>query len=310
MNKKPIVSILIVILSIFSVLLLILILSIGQILLTSCTMNESSAKISVDSGLEKVTIPFPAYPPDHPPPTAWRVVYEKDGKAVALELPGGRKTVDLVFEKNVPSAVLVFPLTSGTAFFKPAGCIYPFFRAASWEHGFASEVLLDILTKTQNQSRAKALARTFNWQRLCTEIDALSAATGNAAGNSDAPIYNPWNLSKERIITAILTKNFSKRLLNQPQSVPVQIALTPINSSATSAAPATSNKKRFFLPYLKAPPLHTRPSALTPDFAFLDFAFFDSTENLLHDGTHSYIVQKPKFALSTGITDYTLTPLP
>lgn len=174
--------------------------------------GKSSAAELIPGWLqETVEIHLPRYPAEtHPPLIGWQVHFIQGGQAKSQEIGAGNTSVHLTLDKNQPTAVLFYPLTQlqgqPTSFFRPAGCIYPYNRTASWMEGFAAEIFFQLArSKSQEELISSPLSR-FNWPRLTQQVHKVS----QKEEDKDV-VFSPWFLREELLKTAILQGTTSTR---------------------------------------------------------------------------------------------------
>jgi hypothetical protein len=255
------------------------------VLFTSCAFADggfSGAKT------ERVTISLPDYPDDRPQPAAWLLVHEENGSPVAEVLAKDTKSATLVFDKNRFAPVLVFPLNTYskesaayTRFFKPAGCIYPFSLQATWDGGFGTQLLLDLLTKPGDEystAELRSFCERFNWTRFQTEVADLCTKDST---------FNPWEMNKEKILASLASGKFSK---------------TKLKATAKSVT-VSGVEGSYFQAYVPA-------SVITADSGEFSFGYNTTGENRLFDGAAVFLVCQPSHPGTTGGTKYRLAHMP
>jgi hypothetical protein len=231
----------------------------------------------------RVTVTLPAYPPERPELRGWLMV---QSTAPPSYLPPTDRDVTVTLEKNRCAPFLFYPLTGtpvgdssllsqtspalspdelSLRFFAPAGCVYPAGTAATWQDGFASRLCLDLLIHTTpdlSAEQRQAFCMRFNWQRFSREVAALEQA---ATESRTIETFNPWNLDRQKIITAICAGKFTKTAL--------RVKVIPITVSA-------SEQTAYYQPYVLASPLTTEA-----DGTFAVPYRSDARDNALFDPT-------------------------
>ena len=120
------------------------------------------------------------------------------------------QTVSIEFAKNRATPVLVYLAVNGKEHILPAGAVYPTNKsgntlAATWINGTSAEVLMQILTKTeQPQADAQHLCNYFNWQKFQEEFAKR--------------VDEPWLVDKEAIAAKICTGSFSVSVLKEEKT--------------------------------------------------------------------------------------------
>jgi hypothetical protein len=234
--------------------------------------------------VEKATVAIPDYPADRPQLAAWLVVHEKNGNPVATVLSKDAKSATFVFDKNRCSPVLFYPLNADSIrYFKPAGCIYPFSNQATWDGGYGTELLFDLLTKPNDgysSTELRSFCERFNWARFQTEVADL------CAGESG---FNPWEMNKEKLKTALVSGKFSK---------------TTLKAAAKPVTVGNANGN-FFQAYVPSAVIAAEP--VSGEFSF---AYRAAAENTVFDGTSVFLVCPPQYPKTTGEINYRLAIMP
>jgi hypothetical protein len=194
----------------------------------------------------------------------------QDGASSTYLLPGTRE-VTLDLDKNQCAPLLFYPLSGNSAddlslsFFAPAGCVYPASTTATWLDGFGARLCLDLLTQVtpgQTAEQRRAFCNRFNWQRFSSEVVAMDQAAAAESTESmelssiNTP-YNPWNLNRQKIITAISTGKFTKTTLKgNAKDKPISVT---VNITSGAASPI------YYQPYVLASPVFPigAPASLT-----------------------------------------------
>jgi hypothetical protein len=172
-------------------------------------------------------------------------------------LPPAAGSVTVTLDKNQCAPFLFYPLTSTLPeetgeelplrFFAPAGYIYPSGTNATWRDGFGTNLCLDLLSQTspgQTAEQRRAFCNRFNWQRFSDEVEALEQAAADDISSINTP-FNPWNLNRKKIITAVSAGKFTKTTLKG--SVADKPVSVTVNLSSGTASPI------YYQPYILAP---------------------------------------------------------
>lgn len=191
---------------------------------TGCSFSpgaSSAAELLPGWDKETVTITLPQYPAEtHPPLAGWKIIHWKEGGSFAESLPAGQGEVALTMAKNIPTAILCYPLTTvdgaTLSFFHPAGCIYPYSKAASWEEGFAAETFYQLARQKSLQELSASTLLRFNWPRLTQQ----TTRRFEQAREKEA-IFSPWFLQEMILREAIQQGTASTRHIKQGTVVKV-----------------------------------------------------------------------------------------
>ncbi len=164
-------------------------------------------------GWETETVEFflPAYPVEtHPPLAGWKLVYHRGGRTQTRHLGHQERSVHLEVDKNQGTAVLFYPLTEvrgrTVSFFRPAGCVYPYNRKATWQEGFTAEILWQLVKSRATQDPTTVYIRQFNWPRLTQQLD-KKAQDALERGEP----FSPWFLQAEELKSDIVQGTVSVR---------------------------------------------------------------------------------------------------
>jgi hypothetical protein len=259
------------------------------VLFTSCSFADGAF---TSTKTEPVTVFLPDYPEDRPPLAAWLLVREKNGMPIAEVLAKDTKSATLVFDKNRFAPVLFFPLNTGqdskggaayVSFFKPGGCIYPFSHQATWDGGFGAQLLLDLLTKPNDQyntAELRSFCERFNWARFQTEVADLCVKDS---------AFNPWEMDTEKLVTSLASGKFSKTRLKA--------------AVKTVTVGGTNGFAGFFQTYVPAVVLTAKSGEFT-------FGYNAVGENIVFDGTTVFLICPPSHPGTTGGTNYRLALMP
>jgi len=118
-------------------------------------------------------------------------------------------TVYLTFtvQRDTPAAVLAYPVPQNTVTEKttihPAGGIYPFTSTVSMRDGFSADLLASLYAGAVDRTEAGSFCVRFNWDKFIQSVRELSS--------------DPWNLDKNRILRAIVSRTFTQSML-KPRS--------------------------------------------------------------------------------------------
>jgi hypothetical protein len=187
---------------------------------------------------EPVTFVLPSWPPEkdtlYPPLSYWSIQYCSGSSAGTFTVDAkntDKASFTLEISGGIPCAVTAQPVTrhgnTESAFFYPAGCIYPPDSSIAWEEGFPASVCMQLYLSSESSTDKTAdyLAK-FNWQKLSGSLKERAAAGG--------PAWNPWMLDRTAICRAAAAHTFSTKLLVIKNSFSVQTALLRNNAQETS----------------------------------------------------------------------------
>ena len=189
---------------------------------------------------ETVTITLPDYPAEsHPPLAGWKILYWNQDGGSTQYLSPGQQQVSITMEKNIPSAILCYPLTtvtgSSVSFFHPAGCVYPYSYRASWEEGFTAETFFQLTqSKSLEEIHSSPLLR-FNWSRLTQQITKKIQQA-----QKKGTVFSPWFLQQELLKTHIQQGTASTRSIKQETLL--QLERTELYQQELSQQEAPSNQ--------------------------------------------------------------------
>lgn len=267
---------------------------------------------------ETVEIHLPAYPAEtHPPLAGWQLVYLQGGQQKTETLPASTASVHLSLDKNQPTAVLLYPLTQlqgqPAVFFRPAGCVYPYNREASWLEGFTAEILFQLAKSMSPEELATSPVSRFNWPRLTQQAGKLAQQAMNK-GRS----FSPWFLQAQPLKAAILqgtanTKSIRQHSVShipleeivmekQPQTkedshqgLPEKIyyRYIPAGSISAGSIPAEIIPRETAFPQLSVPlqedySIHSENAFLMEDRIFTLFARKNQKPALVTTGIEGY----------------------
>lgn len=211
---------------------------------------------------ETVEIHLPAYPVEtHPPLAGWKLAYLQGGQQKTEILSASTASVHLSLDKNQPTAVLFYPLTQlqsqSTSFFRPAGCIYPYNREASWPEGFTAEILFQLAKSMSLEELTASPVSRFNWPRLTQQADKLA----QKAMDKDT-VFSPWFLQAGLLKDAILQGTASTSSIRQHSAS--RISLEEIAMEEQPAGNGDSSQVALKKIYYRYIPLGFIPTEKTP----------------------------------------------
>lgn len=211
---------------------------------------------------ETVEIHLPAYPVEtHPPLAGWKLAYLQGGQQKTEILPASTASVHLSLDKNQPTAVLFYPLTQlqgqPARFFRPAGCIYPYKRDASWLEGFTAEILFQLAKSMSPEELATSPLSRFNWPRLTQQAEKLAQ---KAVDKGTA--FSPWFLQAELLKDAILQGTAANRSIRQHSASRIPLGDIAMGEQPTDQRDSPHvTQKRIYYRYI---PLGFIPTEETP----------------------------------------------
>ncbi len=218
---------------------------------------------------ESICLTLPCWPPEdslsssYPKLSRWLICIkggEEEQTFYTTDL-----SLSISVKKNRPFCLLAQPITllsdgSECAFFKPAGFLYPFSLSRnqkeneiSWEEGFLADVMKTFFTEGLSESLSPAdieyLVSTFNWKKAQESID-------KKITESNKCFYNPWLLSKSKILEGISALSFKAGMLSLSGTSPMDASLLPSGTFLSTFIPENqfiSHKNQFTV--LKNTPL-------------------------------------------------------
>ena len=163
----------------------------------------------------------------------WKIVVRRDNCIEEFFLQKNEKSFLIETDLFSPIAVFAYPfqnltkeITSANAadakynfcvkdFFLPAGTVFPGRTQLSWLLGFEANILSAIYSLAEINSlsaeQIKNYVAHFNWEKFA---EALEAKEENFK-----KFYNPWNLEKNTIISAIKCADFKNSYLTQRNNI-------------------------------------------------------------------------------------------
>lgn len=171
---------------------------------------------------ETIHITLPHYPAEtHPPLAGWKIIYWNESGGDVQFLASNQQEVSITMKKNIPAAIVCYPLTTmgetTVSFFHPAGCIYPYSTAASWEEGFTAETFFQLAqSKSLQQLKSSPLLR-FNWSRLTQQVTKKFQQA-----QEKGSVFSPWFLQQELLKADIQQGNASTRSIKQEALLKVE----------------------------------------------------------------------------------------
>jgi hypothetical protein len=188
-----------------------------------------------------VTFALPPWPPEdnvsYPPVSCWDVSYCAGSLTGTLRLSAqneGESSFTLELPENVPCAVTAQPVTlhgsTGSAFFRPAGCVYPAGSSITWEGGFPASICAQLYCTSENTPEDTALYLSkFNWAKFSSVLAEKAAA--------DRQEWNPWMLDRSAICSAVADRSFSSVLLTMKNCFSMETGLLTVISPETDTEP-------------------------------------------------------------------------
>ena len=205
-----------------------------SLLLSACSLaSDSPAE-------ETINLTLPCWPPQdsfsssYPALSRWQIII-KSGKSEE-DFYTTSTSLSIPVKKNRPFCLLAQPITvlsdgSESSFFKPAGFLYPTQikpgqkeNQISWEAGFLADVMKTYFNEGLAESLSPAeieyLVSTFNWKKTQESIE-------KKISESDKFFYNPWLLSKAKILEGISALSFKASLLTASGCTGMESSLLP-----------------------------------------------------------------------------------
>jgi len=127
-----------------------------------------------------------------------------------LDFTDSIQTIPIEFVRNRATPVLAFLEVNGRQDILPAGSIYPVNISGnsislSWLNGISAQVLMDLLTKTnQPAEEAQRFCNYFNWKKFQTEFAKR--------------VDEPWLIDKEKITEKLCTGSFSVSVFKEAKT--------------------------------------------------------------------------------------------
>lgn len=226
-------------------------------LVTSCS-HPSSRVLEPQELLpgwskETVTITLPDYPvASHPPLAGWKIIYWNESGSHSLFVSPNQQKVSLTMKKNIPAAILCYPLTTvaeaTVRFFHPAACIYPYNNTATWEEGFSAELFFQLAQKKSLQELRNSPLLRFNWPRLTQQV-----IKRFQQAQEKGKIFSPWFLQQNGLKADIQQGKASTRSIKQENIL--EIKATELDKKEIST---TASREVFSQPlYYRYIPLGT-----------------------------------------------------
>lgn len=208
-------------------------------LVLSAALPSCSADAGFPLRTESVLFTLPSWPPEndvsYPPVSYWDVRYCAGNSSGTLTL-GAEDAADVSFTlqlaADTPCAVCAQPVTlhgsTESAFFRPAGCVYPAESSITWENGFPASVCMQLYRASENsgEDTAEYLAQ-FNWKKFCSALAEKAAA--------DGPGWNPWMLDRTAVCSAVAARSFSSTLLTAKDCFTVETTILSDMASEVSS---------------------------------------------------------------------------
>ena len=209
---------------------------------------------------ESLTITLPVWPPEdslsssYPPLSRWHIIIATGEEEQSFYTTDAQ--VSFSSRKNRPFCLLAWPLTlldngKECSYFMPAGYLYTQdSREADWKQGFLAYIMKRLFSEglSQNLSPVEVeyLISTFNWKKAQDAID-------NKISQSDKLFYNPWLLSKSKLLEGISSQGFKASLLNLNGSIALEAPAPNLLSSFIPENSFLACKNQFTI--LKNTPL-------------------------------------------------------
>ena len=187
-------------------------------LATSCSFNpKESSPLELLPGWsqQQIVVTLPHYPAEtHPPLAGWQILCWQKSGTYSQTLPPSQKDFSLTVGKNIPTAILCYPLSTVNStqirFFHPAGCVYPYSQTLRWQEGFTAEIFFQLAQGKSFEELSTSPLLQFNWPRLTQQTDKRFQQAQER--NS---IFSPWFLQEEILKEAVLQGTASTRNIKQ-----------------------------------------------------------------------------------------------
>lgn len=221
-------------------------------LVLSAALQSCSADAGLPFRTESVAFTLPAWPPEnnvpYPPVSYWDVRYCAGGSSGTLTLgaeDGADVSFTLELTADTPCAVCAQPVTlhgsTESAFFRPAGCVYPAGSSITWEDGFSASICMQLYraSESSGEDTAEYLAQ-FNWKKFCSVLAEKAAA--------DGPGWDPWMLDRTAVCSAVAARSFSSTLLTVKDCFTVETVL--LSEMAAELSSGTGAETLFIPRYV------------------------------------------------------------
>ncbi len=146
-------------------------------------------------------------------------------------------TINLTVPKNLPMAITARPITkSGTAkesyesaFFKPAGLIYPYRKVyLTWEGGFLADIMLRLCQSKKEtgitDEHIQDFLCSFNWKKAQESIDSKITKALSRDEGDNQKFYNPWLCDCPTLLTNLSFAEFKTSFLNNSGCLTLELA--------------------------------------------------------------------------------------
>lgn len=209
---------------------------------------------------ESLTITLPVWPPEdslsssYPSLSRWHIIIATGEEEQSFYTTDSQ--VSFSSRKNRPFCLLAWPLTlldngKECSYFMPAGYLYTQdSEEADWKQGFLAYIMKRLFSEGLSQAlspvEVEYLISTFNWKKAQDAID-------NKISQSDKLFYNPWLLSKAKLLEGISSQAFKASLLNLSGSTALEAPAPNLLSSFIPENSFLTGKNQFTI--LKNTPL-------------------------------------------------------
>ncbi|MBP3741979.1 MAG: hypothetical protein J6J00_03240 [Treponema sp.] len=197
--------------------------------LSSC---DSSFSVFSGNQCEELLLELPSWPPSddsqvpYPELSRWLIQIENTGSSTCQAFSTNESFISITLDKNAPAAITATPLTTSTlgesAFFMPAGLIYPAEKEQlTWEGGFMASLLQKLIKSREetgmSHENVKTFLSTFNWKKAQESISQKVNKALEVTEDSSSSFYNPWLLDSSSILENISLGDFKASLLNNSE---------------------------------------------------------------------------------------------
>lgn len=215
-----------------------IVLYLSALFLEACSFNSNFSQ-------EEILIVLPKWPPDsveeiYPEFVKWEISICHCDRETFFYSTDSSFTISV--SKNEPFSVTALPITKAykiiqqsndenvllpekeipfeTAFFFPAGGIYPFFAAENevhliWENGFLAECMRIFFSNNQNNGKSceelNEFVLKFNWKKAQNYID---EQLQKSIIEENQAVYNPWLIDSTRFLENLSNRKFYQSYLN------------------------------------------------------------------------------------------------
>lgn len=202
----------------------------GLLFLTGCSQPFF---ITTEETLE---LQLPVWPPEddykeqYPELSKW-ILKTGNGDSTSISLITATTTsITVTVQRNQPFCATLLPITKTqllnnqeTAYFHPAGFIYPYATnncksTISWNQGFLADIMLKILSSRNETSlspeQINLAIGVFNWNKAQETIEKKIQNSIADTDTKQINFYNPWLIDSQQLLEGISYGSFKSTYLN------------------------------------------------------------------------------------------------